>query len=29
MAGQVVDASLDLLEQVGDVFVIKGQAAAE
>lgn len=29
VAGQVVDAPLDLLEQVWDVFVIKGQAATQ
>ena len=29
VAGQVVDATLDLLEQVGDVLVIKGQTATQ
>jgi hypothetical protein len=29
VAGQVVDASLYLLEQVGDVLVVKGQRAAQ
>lgn len=29
MARQVVDATLDLLEQVGDVLVIKGQTATQ
>ena len=29
VARQVVDATLDLLEQVGDVLVIKGQAATQ
>jgi hypothetical protein len=29
VAGQVVDAPLDLLEQVWDVLVIKGQAATQ
>lgn len=29
MGGEVVDAALDLFEQVGDVFVIKGQGAAQ
>jgi ribosomal 50S subunit-associated protein YjgA (DUF615 family) len=29
VAGQVVDASLDLLEQVRDVFIVKGEAATQ
>lgn len=29
VAGQVVDPPLDLLEQVGDVFIIKGQTPTQ
>ena len=29
VAGQIVDATLDLLEQIGDVLIIKGQTATQ
>lgn len=29
MTRQIIDATLDLLEQVGDVLIIKGQTATE
>ena len=29
MAWQIVNPSLDLLEQVGDIFIVKGQRTAQ